>query len=129
MIRHWTAFESGPYQARTRKEPRVTIHKDKKLMLNRAACEALGDPPAIRLYFDKGANCIGLAATSPDEAFAFPMHQRDNLPYRFVRAGSFCVHFGIEPTATMAFHDVSVDKDGIMTLDLTTAIRVGKGAR
>jgi hypothetical protein len=52
------------------------------------------------------------------------MQRRKDYSYRLVRASAFCNHFGIEPEETMAFFDVRIDGDGIMTLDLTTATRL-----
>src|SRR5688572_19240736 len=118
MIQHWTPFEGTPYGSK-RKTPRVTLSKTKIMMLNAAAVEALGKPEAVRFFFDETLNRIGIKATSSENRYAFPLKQRDNHSYRFIHAGSFCSHFGIDPEASVAFNDITVDKHGILTLELS----------
>ena len=97
--------------------------------MNSAAYEALGRPSAVRFYFDETLNRIGVKATSADQRFAFPVKQRKPFSYRFVHAGSFCSHFGIQPERTVSFNDINVDDEGIMTLELAKATKISRGAR
>ena len=123
MIKHWTPFEGSAYGTK-RHRPRVTLTRGKMMTFNRLAHEALGKPEAVRFFFDKHLKRIGVMPESPDNPSAFLMLRRKDYSYRLVRATAFCNHFGIEPEATMAFFDINVDNDGIMTLDLTTAGRL-----
>jgi hypothetical protein len=99
------------------------------MTLNRAAHEALGKPVAVRFFFDETLKRIGLTETSIENRYAFPLKQRDNHSYRFIHTGAFCSHFGINPEATMQFNDVTIDKEGIMTLELAKATKITRGAR
>ncbi|MEO5858987.1 MAG: hypothetical protein ABIR33_08565 [Pyrinomonadaceae bacterium] len=123
MIKHWTPFEGSAYGTK-RHRARVTLTRGKMMTFNRRAHEALGKPEAVRFFFDKHLKRIGVMAEKPDSPSAFVMQQRKEYSYRVVRASAFCGHFGIEPEATVAFFDVSVDGEGVMTLDLMSATRL-----
>jgi hypothetical protein len=116
----WTPYLGTPVD-RARRRPRVTLSRYKRLTMNQAAWEALGRPEAVRFFYDPENKRIGVAGVSPESNFAFMVHQRKQFTYRYVHTGSFCNHFGIHPKATIAFNDVSIDRDGIMSLDLATA--------
>lgn len=128
MIKHWTPFEGSAYGTK-RHRPRVTLTRGKMMTFNRRAHEALGKPEAVRFFFDKHLKRIGVMPEQPDNPSAFVMQHRRDYSYRLVRASAFCNHFGIEPEATMAFFDVGVDGEGIMTLDLTTATLLKQGGK
>lgn len=106
--------------------PRVTLTKHKDMYLNAKAVEALGKPDAIRFFFDVPRSLIGIRKELPeiDQAFTFHKHEKKSGATGTVHAGSFCNAFGIHPEHTITFHDVRVDADGIMILDLKTATRV-----
>ena len=106
--------------------PRVTLTKYKDMYLNAKAVEVLGKPAAIRFFFDVSRSLIGIRKESPevDQAFAFHMHEKKSGATGTVHAGIFCNAFGIHPEHTITFHDIQVDADGIMILDLKTATRV-----
>ena len=94
------------------------------MTFNKPAYEALGQPDAVKLFFDEGQKRIGVRPEPTDSSCAFPMQKRSEFSYRFVRTSAFCGHFGIEPETTVAFHDLFVDADGMMTLDLKGATRL-----
>lgn len=133
MIKHWTIFEGGPNRA-GRDALRVTLSPKKTFLLNRKAYEALGSPAAVELRFDEGTRTIGLKPTDTRRPNAFPVKQKakdkaGKYNYRLIYASPFCKHFDIRPEATVLFNKVDLTDDGIMLLELSRAVKVGRGSR
>jgi hypothetical protein len=53
-------FETFTRQRRADQQPYVTLQKKGSISLNRAAFEALNNPEAVELLYDREANLIGL---------------------------------------------------------------------
>ena len=100
----------------------VTLTMEKDFYLNRVVLEALGEPKAVRYFFDVGRSRIGLRAESPEVEQAVLVRPRGNQA--LARAGHFCTYYGIRPEGSITFQDVYVDNDGMLVLDLKTARRV-----
>jgi hypothetical protein len=128
MIKHWVKFEGKPY-TRNDSIPRVTLGPQKAMLLNHAAFEMMGSPAAVELFFDAGLKRIGVKPTKPSHDHGFEVKQKKDSHYRVIYAGAFCNHFGLELERTVQFHDLEIDHDGILELDITTATRVRRGAR
>lgn len=126
MKNEWEAFEGMPYRSQ-RRLPRVTMSGNKVFVLNRVAVEAIGNPEAVQFFFDAKRNRIGLKATAIENRFAFQLKTRPNQSFRTVNAGAFCTNYGIRSKGTVQFNEITVDEDGILTLDLTTVTKVGRG--
>jgi hypothetical protein len=133
MTKHWTIFEGKPnYVDKTKL--RVTLNARKVLLFNRAAYEALGSPAAVEMRFDESTRAIGLLPRDPRHANAFPIKRRMSKPnskynYLLIHAAPFCGHFEIAPQRTMLFTNVDMDDDGVMMLELSSAVAVGRGSR
>ena len=118
---NWTPYV-GITNDRGRRRPRVSLCKEKRLTMNAAAWEALGRPEFVRFFYDAENKRVGVARAQPDAKFAFRMNQRANYPYRYAYVAAFCNHFGLHPKATIFFYEPEVGRDGIMALDLATAV-------
>ena len=125
MMKDWTVFSGVPRKVKMLK-PHVTLTKHKDMYLNAKAVEALGTPEAIRFFFDVSRSLIGIRQESPDVEQAFTLHldEKKSGTTGKIHAGIFCNFFGVNPEYTITFHDIRVDGDGIMILDLKTATRV-----
>lgn len=102
---------------------RVTLVKDRDLYLSERALKALGDPLAVSLFFDVTLSRIGMKKDAIDAPHAYPVN-RNRKKGAMVSARAFCRQFNIQIEASIEFNDVSVDKNGMMILDLGKVTRV-----
>jgi hypothetical protein len=130
-IEYFTEFVGRPN--RTSSEvPRVTLNRKGEFYLNGHAYAELGEPAALKLYFDGNNRVIGLKPADIRHANAFPVRKnecRRSRHRRVIRASPFCVHFGIHVNGTIVFTDIEVDtRTNLMRLDLRTAVKVTRGS-
>jgi len=97
------------------------------LLLNRVAFEALKQPQAVKLMFDRNNQIIGLKAAEPSLPNSFAVKPKDKWHNRIVSASPFCKHYGISIERTMLFNEVEIDNDGVMTLELRKTTAIGRG--
>lgn len=99
----------------------VSISKLGHIFLNRRALEAIGEPDAVTLMFDRRRNIIGVMPSALHRPQSFPLKRKDKRTSlgRMVYANNFFRHYSIRPTETFAFLDPKVNKDGILMLDLS----------
>lgn len=121
-------FEAGPIQ-KSADRVHVTISKLGHIFLNRRMLEALGQPDAVTLMYDRRRSIIGVMPSTLQRAHAYPLKRKDAKTSRgrMVYAMNFCKHYGINPTETLAFTSPEINKDGILVLnlhDVTTAKRM-----
>ncbi len=128
MINHWVKFEGKPYGSE-KGEARVTLGPKKAIMLNEVAFRALGEPAAVELLFDEGSRVIGLKPVDIRRRNAFALKPKAGSRHRVIRAAAFCTHFGITVDRTVLFHEIDIDREGIMKLEFAKAINVSRGAR
>lgn len=133
MSKRWTVFEGRPNLVE-KGRLRVTLSPKKVLLINRPAYEALGNPAAVEMRFDERTRTIGLVPKDPRHANAFPIKRRLSKPnskynYLLIHAAPFCGHFEIAPQRTMLFTNIDLDDDGVMLLELSSAVAVGRGSR
>jgi len=128
MIKHWTVFEGAP-NAVKHENLRVTLGTNRTINLNRVAYEALGKPIAVELRFDQNLLRIGLRATSPELPNAFPLRPKSASQQRWIAAGAFLTHFGIDNDVSIAFDKPGIDVDGILILDMKKTTIIGRGSR
>ena len=102
----------------------VTLSKDMDFYINKVALDALGDPEAVRYFFDVGRSWIGIRKESPEVEQAFPLRKKVKGQGGLVRAAQFCSRYGIRLEDSIAFQDVRIDADGMLILDLKTARRI-----
>ena len=128
MINHWTVFE-GMQNGRRSQRVRVTLNKQRTMVLNKVAYEGIGAPKAVELMFDANQKLIGLRRCDPGKKNAFFIRPSEQGRHVSIALGSFLTHFEIKPTRTMLFEDPKLDADGLLTLDLTKTTAVGRGSR
>ncbi len=130
MKRNWDTFEGRQYSTSARKELRVTLGQKGTFYLNGIAFEVLGSPPAVEMLYDSNGRVIGLKPTDGRKRNAFVIkHHGKSGNYKRISAAAFCTHFRIRTQETVLFEGVDLDNDGVMLLDLSKTIYVGRGAR
>jgi hypothetical protein len=123
MIGYWETYKGGPTPERD-KNVHITLSAKGVILLNRTAYKLLGSPRAVCLYFNKANSKIGISSAHPEIAWAF--HIRDKVTYFLINAMPFCRHYGIRVEKTQQFVRPDIDNDGILHLDLTTTVTVGR---
>ncbi len=89
----------------------------------------MGSPEAVHLLFDPITSRIGVKGTAAAARDAFPVATQGRHGGRLIRAYRLMQEFGIALPQTIRFRDITLDKDGILILDLRTATIVQKKAR
>ncbi len=128
MIDQWEEFKGGP-TGKPGERMHVSLNSKGLILLNRKAFEALGEPRAVILSFERRNSKIGIRSASPALSNAFPVKPRPEAHSRIVHASPFCRNYGIRVSGTVAFAGVSIDSDGMLVLDLDKTMRVGRVAR
>jgi hypothetical protein len=103
-----------------RERIRVTINKLGTIYLNAAAFKSLGHPEAVLLMFDRRRHTIGVASAPVNHKQALLMKRKsgDGSGGRCIYARTFCKDFDIQPTETFVFPEATVNRDGVLLLDL-----------
>jgi len=120
-------FEAGPVVKDTERV-HVTINKRGHIFLNRRVLEALGEPDAVTLMYDRRRSIIGVMPSPLHRSHAYPLRRKDRQTSRgrMVHANNFCKHYSIRPAETLVFLSPEVSKDGILVLDLNDVRSVKK---
>lgn len=117
----WEQFKGGPFQRRTDAH-RVSIDHHCLIRINRYTANALGNPEAVLLLYDRQHNRIGVLPAKRINKEAFPIYVNEGR--HTIMAASFCRHFGISVTGTERFNDPEIDSDGMLRLDLRSTHNV-----
>ena len=127
-IAHFTEFIGRPNRTSSQ-VPRVTLNGKGRFNLNRHAYAELGEPAAVKFYFDGNNHVIGLRPADIRHANSFALRPNDQYRSRVIHASPFCRHFGILVTGTVLFTDIEIDtRTNLMRLDLRTAVKVTRGS-
>ena len=130
MRTKWESFGGKQYRHTASVEPRVTLGVKGVFYMNGKAFEVLGSPRAVELFIDPNGRMIGMREVchTRKNAFEVKMHGTAGS-YRRISASAFLHHFRIKPRGTLLFSDVDLDIDGMMVLDLNSALNISRGAR
>lgn len=105
-------------------EKKVSLSKRGVLSLNKSAYEALGEPKAVDLLFDKEESLVGIQSSTPNAKTSFKVNeQQSKYKSYYVSAKSFCDYYQIDISKTISFSDVKID-NGILILDLKKATKI-----
>ncbi|MEP7077120.1 MAG: hypothetical protein ABI878_15045 [Acidobacteriota bacterium] len=124
MIRQWKEFEGGANHPAKRERLHATLNKKGIILFNEKVFEAMGRPEAAVLLFDERQQTIGVRPAHAGERNIFPVRQKPGVSYRTICARPFCRHFGLNVPQTVAFPAAGFDREGILVLDLHSAIDV-----
>jgi len=84
---NWEDFEQGPVESNTERI-HVTINRRGNLFLNRNAVEAMGEPDAVKLMYDRRRSTIGVVRAPLAEARRVPSETKGAETRR--RANALC---------------------------------------
>lgn len=110
--------------------PYVAIQRSGHISLNRAAYEALGEPEAAELYFDRKDRIVGFVGVGLDvpHSAAIKLH-RNGVTY-MISGKAFCNKYNIDLSESRRFRAKMYD-GGILGIDLnhpeTITTREGRG--
>lgn len=114
MAYEFEVFTKGSPVSR---RPQVTIQRVGALGFNAAATEALGDPEAIELMYDRKSRVMGFRKVPKDKPGSYPIRPvAPGAKGRVVSAKAFLIHFGI-PFGLPLRYDAELS-DGILIVDL-----------
>ena len=126
MDMNFELYEEGPAEW-TRERVHVTLSKDFHLFFNRWAVEALGRPDGVALLFDKRHKVIGVMPASLGKKHVYRLRQKRGMgEARVISVRGFCRKYGLKPAETVAFTAATINKDGILMLDLNKVSVVGR---
>ncbi len=126
MDRDFEKFIAGPNEA-LQSRVYVTLSPTRNIVLNRNAYERLGRPGAVRLYYSRTRDCIGVEPASPSFNDSFPVMANGPSGWR-ISSAPFCRHFNISPETTVKF--IAPEFNGTsMLLNLAETISVARPKR
>ena len=97
-------------------QPLVTIQRRSTMSLNQAAVQQLGEPPAIRLLYDKDARVIGIRPTTMEDTRGYPIRKQGHSNSYLLAGQAFMRHYKIDVDGTRRYPAAFVD--GILEIDL-----------
>jgi len=127
----WEVFQGKPNRIHGG-GARITLNPRKVFLINNEAYKALGEPAAVEFRYDENTRTIGLAPRDIRNQNAFPLADKTTnrkYKYRTIQGAPFCKHFNIKPETTILFIDIDLDNEGTILLELSTAVKVGRGFR
>lgn len=106
--------------------PFVTIQKNGPIGLNYAAYQAMGEPVAVELLFDRGNQLVGIRPTQDTDPRAYPVRSQTSRSY--ILAGqAFTKHYQID-TSVARRYEATV-RDRMLVIDLKSGGTVATGVR
>lgn len=126
MDRDFEIFRGGPNEA-LQSRLYVTLSPTRNIVLNRNAYERLGRPPAVRLYYSRTRDCIGIERATPNFNDVFPVVSNGPSGWR-IGAAPFCRHFNISVDTTVKFVMPEFSGDSLL-LNLAETISVARPKR
>jgi hypothetical protein len=112
-------YEDGPVHDAGRRG-HVTIRASGQIFLNRIVVEKLGAPDAVALMYDSRNRVIGIRPTRPGQKHAFRLRRSytGRSHGRQIAAIPFLRHHKILPAEAIGFLAPTVNRDGILLLNL-----------
>ena len=85
-------------------EPVVSLHRTGSLALNKAAYEALGQPKAVQLLFDREEQIAGLRPVEPGAPDSYVVRKQDRSSTYLVAGKTFTTYYKIDIGATRRYN-------------------------
>lgn len=106
--------------------PEGTMRPNGDILFTRATWELMGEPEQVLIFYSRRAETIGIKPVNGKIRDVFrvePKSSHGKHGGRIVRAASLIEQFHIKLANVIRFNNAEIDRDGILTLDLTTATR------
>jgi len=123
-IGDWEQCNPGLPRSRWNR-PEGTMRPNGDIMLTRATWDMLGQPEHALVYYSRRAETIGVKPIRAKIRDTFPVTPHGKHGGRIIRAASLVEQFPIRLAHPIRFHSATIDRDGILNLDLSTAPRAG----
>lgn len=119
-------YDAGPVM-RSSERLHVTISPKGTFYLNGRAIEALDEPDAVVLFYDRRLQTIAMKRAPISKRNAYRLKPKDGeaAAGRIIYAANFCKHYHIRPKRTTAFLNPSID-DGHLILNMHDTAPVTK---
>lgn len=101
---------------------RASMNPRGDIVINRAAHEMLGGPKAFLILYDRINQRIGLRPAALTTRNAYPALASNRTGAKMVRGHRMTREQRINLAHTVQFDDAEIDEDGILILDLRTAV-------
>ena len=128
MKRNWSELPRGDKRAQWA-GVYVTMNGKGVIVMNRAAHERMGGADAFLVLYDSANNTIGLKPTGLRMRNAYPAGVAGRHGGRRVNAYRLMTEHGIRVDQTLEFPDAEIDEDGILVLNLRTAVISNRALR
>ncbi len=126
MARQWERLDRKA-NPRGKTTPQVSIQKRGQLMLNAPAFNALGQPTAVELLFDREEQTIGMRQVDPEVPYAYPVKKHKQAASYMVAFATFAHYFGVSLEETRRY-GATMEEDTLV-IDLREAsARSARGA-
>ena len=125
LERKWEKFNGGPARSAA-DELRVSINHRGRIYMNARLYQAMGQPKAVAIYYNREDDAIALEPAYPRFIQNFPIVK--HMYGWMVHASSFCRHFRINIPSTQRFIRPEITQEGQLILKLRETVTVG-GAR
>ena len=126
MRRDWKIYK-GVAARRVPDTVRSSINPNGEITFDLDTYRKMGEPEAVCLMYEESKRTIGVKPAHADEPHAVLVRVRHERLNRVVRSRPFLRENGIKLDRTLRF-PYSFLEDGVLILDLRTAVTCGKGA-
>jgi hypothetical protein len=99
----------------------ATLTRHGEIRMGARTWQKLGEPRAVRVYFDKANQRFALMPTQPGVANAFPVNKKGHAGSRLVPILGVLRDKEIDVPETIRFFDAEINDEGALLLDLRTA--------
>jgi hypothetical protein len=99
------------------KDHYVAIQKRGTISLNRSAVEAIGEPKAVQLLFNRAKYTMAFRPTDPTTDSAYPLRRQQNSNSWLVAGQAFLNFYDIDHSETLRYKGEL--HDNILVVDLT----------
>lgn len=128
MEANFELWEEGAREM-ARDRVNVTLNNRCQLYFNGHALEALGEPDAVALLYDPRKKIIGVMPSTINKKHSYPLRRKHCGQYgRVITIRNFCDNYKIKPSETLVFPTATINRDGIMMLDLHAVVTVKRGS-
>jgi hypothetical protein len=99
------------------KDHYIAIHKRGTISLNRSAVEALGEPHAVQLLFNRTKRIVAFRPTDPKTESAYPLRRQNNSNSWLIAGQAFLNFYDIEHNITRRYRGEF--RDNMLRIDLS----------
>lgn len=95
----------------------ATFQKRGLLTLNRAAFQALGEPEAVELLFNRDTRSMGIRPTGMGHSWSYKLRREERSGMFKLSIAAFRRHYGL-PEVTVAMRYRATQRDDMLVIDL-----------